>query len=320
MIQKRNPAHRSVPRSSLRDAAVVGVAMVATAGLAQPVHAGGSDGGWRPPEKLLQADGAQVPGGCPIESPAGRFVFTARRPGGMGTQLDIFVNERPSPEEPLAPGNPLPMEISSSTANDFCPTPLPDGVLYFVSNRDADDDGCGSTDILVSVDNPATGYGEPRKLACHPHGPNTPGTELSPSIVEHRWGTFLFYSSDFEGGDQDIYVSVMRDGSFGPGYRLGWPINTEYDDKQPNVSQDGREMVFASSRASGDPGQSDIYYARRGFIFAPWRRATNLSRSVPFETVDADETRPALSWDGERLLYGSGGVWQSERRLRGWRR
>ena len=316
MVQTRNPAQRSIHGSSPRHAVVAAIVMIVTAGGTEMTHAKGRDGGWRPPEQLLRTDESQVPGGCPIESPGGRFVFTARNPTGVN--LDIYVNERAGPDVPLEPGAVLPETISTESANDFCPTPMPDGVLYFVSNREAGGAGCGSTDIHVSVDNPATGYDDPVRLACHPHGPNTPGTELSPSIVEHPWGTFLFYSTDHDGGDQDIYVSVMQDdGSFGPGYRLGWPINTDYDDKQPNVSQDGREMVFASTRDSGDPMSSDIFHARRGFLFAPWRRVTNLSRSVPFETADADETRPSLSWDGERLLYGSGGVWQSERRVRG---
>ena len=46
----------------------------------------------------------------------------------------------------------------------------------------------------------------------------------------------------------------------------------------------------------------------------PWLRVTNPSESVPFSTEPADESRPSFSWDGERIVYGSGGVWLSERR------
>ena len=108
---------------------------------------------------------------------------------------------------------------------------------------------------------------------------------------------------------------MRADGSFGPGVRLGYPINTEYDDRQPNVSQDGREIVFASDRPSSpdDTSGFDIFIAKRGFLLAPWRRVTNLSETVPFETVATGETRPSLSFDGKRLYYGSGGVWVSER-------
>ncbi|MEM1434001.1 MAG: hypothetical protein AAGG11_08115 [Pseudomonadota bacterium] len=268
--------------------------------------------GWAPSSPQLRTDGAQVPGGCPIESPGGRFLYTARNPG---TGLDIYVNERASGDAPFAPGAPLPEPVNDpGGANDFCPTPLQDGELYFVSARAG---GCGSADIVTTVDNPATGFAEPMNLGCAPEGPNTPGLELSPSILKTRWGTFLYFSTDYYTGNQDIYRSRMRsDGSFGPGVRLPYPINTEFDDRQPNISQDGRELVFASDRptdAADDTG-FDIFSAKRRFLFSRWRRAINLSESVPFETVAGGETRPSLSWDGEYLYYGSGGVWVSRRR------
>ncbi len=266
---------------------------------------------WAPSEPLLRTDGTQVPGGCPIESPGGKFIFTARNPG---TGLDIYVNQRAGKGEPFAPGAALPEPVNDSgLANDFCPTPRLDGELYFVSNRAG---GCGSTDMQVTVNNPVTGYAVPTNLGCAPNGPNTPGLELSPSIVQTRYGTYLFFSTDYYSGNQDIYVSRMnKDGQFGEGKPLPWPINTEYDDRQPNVRQDGREMVFASNRpsAAGDTSGFDIFSAKRGKSLYQWRSVINLSESVPFDTVEQGETRPSISWDGKRLVYGSGGVWISER-------
>lgn len=275
--------------------------------------------GWGPSDRLTRADGSQVPGGCPIESPGGKFLFVAKNPSG--SNLDIFVNSRARTNEPFEGDDVLPPVISHPGANDFCPTPLPDGLLYFVSTRTLDPPAaaCGGSDIYWSVDNPATGYSEPVHLACHPHGPNTPGTEFSPSIVETRLGTFLFYSSDYLTNNQDIYISYLRaDGTFSRGYRLGYPINTEYDDKQPNVSPDGLEIVFASNRpgAGGIDSAFDIYTAKRRFLFLPWLRVINLSEAVPFETEPDDESRPSFSWDKTRIVYGSAGVWLSERRRR----
>lgn len=284
-------------------AALVTLACSATA------NAGGS--GWGEAEPALRSDGTQVPGGCPIESPAGRFLFTARNPG---TGIDIYVNQRDATGAAFDPGSALPEPANDPGANDFCPTPLPDGELLFVSTRAGT---CGSADIHHAINHPATGWSKPQNLGCEPAGPNTPGTEFSPSIVETKWGTYLFFSTDYHTGNQDIYVSRMQDdGSFGPGKRLGYPINTEYNDQQPNVSQDGREIVFASDRPSSPDDESgfDVFYAKRHAIFTSWRRVKNLSESVPFETVDAGETRPSLSFDGQRLYYGSGGVWISERK------
>ena len=269
---------------------------------------------WTAASPLKRTDGTQVPGGCPIESPGGRFIFTARNPSG--SNLDIYVNQRMSIYTPFEPGSPLPAPINDAgLANDFCPTPIPDNGLYFVSNRAG---SCGnSPDMYRAVQNPATGWSEPENLGCYPDGPNTPGTEFSPAIVETIWGTFLFYSTDFHTGNQDIYRSHMRaDGTFGPGVRLPYPINTKYDDRQPNVTQNGREIVFASNRRTADTETPnfDIFYAKKRWLFGRWRRATNLSETVPFDTLDASETRPSFSWDRQRIVYGSGGVWQSDRK------
>jgi hypothetical protein len=70
--------------------------------------------------------------GCPIESPDGRALFFAsNRPGGKGG-LDIWVAFRNSPNEAWNEPQNLPINSSS---DDFCPTPLPGGELFFVSRR-----------------------------------------------------------------------------------------------------------------------------------------------------------------------------------------
>ena len=118
---------------------------------------------WSESTPVLRTDGAQVPGGCPIESPAGRFLFTARNPG---TGLDIYVNRRPAAEGPFEPGNALPMPANDpGLANDFCPTPRPDAELYFVSTRSG---GCSGADIHRAVNDPATGWSVPENLGCDP--------------------------------------------------------------------------------------------------------------------------------------------------------
>ena len=290
---------------------LVGTLALGAAGGALADSNGKKARGWQPATQALRTDQSQVPGGCPIESPAGSFLFTARNPG---SGLDIYANQLSADGETFEPGAPLPAPVNDAAlANDFCPTPLPDGYLYFVSNRSG---GCGSADMQLAVNHPATGWSEPQNLGCEPNGPNTPGLELSPAVITTIWGTFLFFSTDYHTGNQDIYVSRMRaDGTFEPGRRLGYPINTEYDDRQPNVSQNGKEIVFASNRPSSANDESgfDIFRAKRRHMFLPWKRVKNLSEKVPFATVDGDETRPSLSWDGKRLYYGSGGVWVSTR-------
>jgi len=292
------------------------------AGAAAPTEAQFRDFGWTESGPLLRSDETQVPGGCPIESPGGRYLYTVKGTGGgSGINVrELWVNARDSLESAYDQEDVLDA-VNDFDFADFCPTPLPDGELLFVSNRGGD---CGdSVDIYETRNHPATGWSTPTSMGCHPHGPNTPGTELSPSVIETWFGTFLFYSSNYnafsgEIGDQDIYVSFQRaDGSFGRGYRLDYPINTyNYDDQQPNLSADGREIVFSSNRpsSSSDDTGFDIFYGKSRALFLLWRNVTNLSETVPFaDTLAANETRPALSWDGKRMYYGSGGVWISER-------
>ena len=79
-----------------------------------------------------------------------------------------------------------------------------------------------------------------------PNGPNGPGTEFGPSLVETDAGTLLYYSSGGALGSntQDIYVSAQRaDGSFGQDEPVA-ELNTSSDDVMPNVSKNGLEVVF----------------------------------------------------------------------------
>lgn len=301
---------------------ILPTAALLLAGVAASAEAQFRDFGWTESSPVLRTDGTQVPGGCPIESPGGRYLYTVKGTGGgSGINVrEIWVNARDSLESAFDQEDLLD-EVNDFDFADFCPTPLVDGELLFVSNRGGD---CGdSVDIYETRNHPATGWSTPTSLGCHPHGPNTPGTELAPSVIETWFGTFLFYSSNYnpysgEIDDQDIYVSFQSvDGSFGRGYRLDYPINTyEYDDQQPNLSRDGREIVFSSNRpsSSSDDTGFDIFYGKSRALFLLWRNVTNLSETAPFaDTLASDETRPALSWDGKRLYYGSGGVWISER-------
>jgi len=280
---------------------------------------------WGPDSEAPDVDGS-VLGGCPIESRDGLSIYTASaRPGGQGSN-DIWVNNRPSLDAPFGEAINLPPPVNSPDA-DFCPSPLRGNWLMFVSTRDG---GCGiygdgTGDIYIIRDNPAQGWGEPHNLGCGEGGPNTAGAEFSPSLVETDRGTFLYYSTNGYSGNQDLYVSEMLpDGSFTPGSPVA-ELNTEFDDRMPTVSKDGLEIVYSSDRplwAGGtemSAGSWDVYYSRRASLDAPWSEPINVSVTSDFSTKAAGETRASLSWDRERLYYGSGGeIYVSERvRLRG---
>jgi len=258
-----------------------------------------------------------VPGfadGCPIESADGLSLFIAsNRPGTAGGN-DIWAADRPSIGAPFSEPRNLGAPINTSSA-DFCPTPVLGRSLFFVSERPGDGTGptpCGGGDIYLSRQSPAGGWSAPVMLKCAPEGPNFAGGERSPSLVETSFGTFLFYSSNGSGGDQDIYFSRLgRDGQFGPG-KVVEELSTEFEDIMPNVRarEDGSfEIVFSSNRPTWGRGQAafgmqDVYISRSWWLTGLWSAPKNLGDTVNTAGV---EQRSTLSKDGKRLYFGRDG-------------
>lgn len=249
-----------------------------------------------------------VAGGCPIESRDGLTIYMASsREGGLGN-LDIWVADRLEIDEPFGEAENLGAPVNSEYA-DYCPTPLNQNYLLFVSTRPGADT-CGMGDMYIIKRNPAQGWGEPVNLGCAAtgDGPNTAGGEFSPSLVKYDGGVFLYYSSDGS-GNMDIFVSEMgEDGHFGPGVRVD-ELSTEWDDRMPNISKDGREIVFSSNRptwGNNEPaiGGQDVYTSRRDSTDEPWSPPVNLGPGI---NTTGDETRASMSWDRDRLYFGRGG-------------
>jgi hypothetical protein len=258
-----------------------------------------------------------VPGfgdGCPIESADGLSLFIASNRTGTAGGNDIWAADRSSVSSPWGTPRNLGAPINTASA-DFCPTPVLGRSLFFVSERPGDGTGptpCGGGDIYLSRQSPAGGWSDPVMLKCAPEGPNFSGGERSPSLVETWFGTFLFYSSNGSGGDQDIYVSRLgRDGHFGPG-KIIQELSTEFEDIMPNVRdrEDGSfEIVFSSNRPTwgrGQPafGAQDVYIARSWWLTGAWSAPKNLGETVNTAGI---EQRSTLSKDGKRLYFGRDG-------------
>jgi hypothetical protein len=251
-----------------------------------------------------------VGGGCPIESRDGNYLYTASRSAGT---LDIWTYRRKGRAGEFTDRTRLEAPVSLDDADDFCPTPLAGFWLMFVSDRE-EEGACGGTDMYVTQyrPSPAKSFGGAKNLGCAPDGPNTAGTELSPAIINTSEGTFLYFSTDVVDDQQDIYRSEMLpDGSFSPGVPVT-ELNTDMDDRQPNLSRDGLTIVFASDR---DTGGFDVFMATRESLSDPWSTPRNLSVELAFPTQPLGETRPSISWDRKRLYYGAAGtVYVSERK------
>jgi WD40-like Beta Propeller Repeat len=246
--------------------------------------------------ELLNTDAQD---GCPIQSPDRLSLYMAStRPGGHGN-IDIWVAHRDSQDAPWGAPENLPEPINSAS-DDFCPTPIRGGGLFFVSRRVTPGVTCGMGDIYLTRLNPGTGWETPEHLGCQADGgPNTPLDEQGPSYVK-TGGPTLYFSSGIATA-ADIYKSERHgDGSFGPP-ELVTSLSSASVDIQPNVRHDGREVVFASNR-TGTLGFQDIWAATRTGPNGPWSAPVNLGGAV--NTMAASETRPSLSWDGATLYFG----------------
>jgi len=268
--------------------------------------------------KWTQAQLVVKGAGCPIETPDGLSLMLASTHESSATDQNIWVIDRPavgavwSATQSMGDAKKLPAPINSDVA-DFCPAPFGRS-LYFVSAR-ANDGACGGGDIYLSRQSPAGEWSEPEHLPCaNDGGPNTPGTERSPSLVETWYGTFLFYSTNAGVADakEDIYVSIMDDkGQFGRGYIVS-ALSTPAQDQMPTVRDlDGRFEVTFNSDRPGTIGGQDAYLARAQFLPFWWSKPQNLGPNV---NSTLNETRASLSWDGTRLYVGRGDVYVSERR------
>jgi hypothetical protein len=230
--------------------------------------------------------------GCPIEAPDGQFLyFASNRPGGKGL-LDIWVAENTFPDHAWGNAGSLPEPINSAF-NDFCPTPLPGGRLLFVSNRP---NSCGGgSDIWETRLHPVKGWLEPKNLGCQV---NSQGNEFSPTVFELEGQLVLFFSSD-RLSLHHIYTSTLgADGVWSAAQPVN-ELNSNFEDARPNVSADGLEIFFDSTRQGG---ASDIWSAIRSNPFAKWSDPFRLGPNV---NTANPESRPSISRDGRTLLFGS---------------
>jgi WD40 repeat protein len=263
---------------------------------------------WSTPTNLSSIVNSTALDGCPAISRDGlSLYFASSRAGGQGG-LDIYVSHRESLEDPWeAPVNLGP--TINTASNDFCPALSTDGhLLFFASNRAG---GCGGIDIYVSrrennrEDSGEGGWGPPQNLGCTL---NSDKDDFGPNYFDVNDVGILYFNSNRDGGPggQDIYAATRgADDAFGmPSFDLPTPVlelNTASNDQQPSVRRDGLEVIFTSDRPGG-LGSFDLWVATRASTSDPWSNVQNLGSPVNSAALDQ---RPALSWDGTELYFGS---------------
>jgi hypothetical protein len=231
----------------------------------------------------------------------GRTAYFASSPGffPVTRQATIYVSR-------LVDGAWTAPEVApfSGRYSDIDPFVAPDGRrLYFSSIRPVDGVVRGDIDLWY-VERTANGWGEPVRL-----GPevNTDADELYASADAR--GTLYFASgppSPQPGRHWDIYRAERAGDGFAPREALPAAVNTSPApggglqaawEFNPEISPDGRTLVFASLRPGGH-GLGDLYVSR--FERGAWTPARNLGPPV---NTAADEYHPTLSPDGRMLWF-----------------
>lgn len=228
--------------------------------------------------------------------------FSSDRPGGTGGQ-DIWVSQRPAPDEPWRAPQNLGANINSA-ANDLAPNLTPDGqFLYFHSERPTGCGPAGTDDLYVSRRDthddfawrPAT------NLGCTI---NSPFADAGPTFFhDHKRDTTVLYFTSARPGGQggfDIYVSTPVDeGAWGPGVLVP-ELSSQFRDTRTSIGRDGLEMLLSSDRPGS--GSEDIWVSTRTNTERPWSQPMNLGAVVNSPFFDG---APALSWDGTTLYFFS---------------
>ena len=276
---------------SMRAALLAGAIVAVAAGTA----AAAQFGDWRNVQNAAEMAGSSplvntsANDGCPILDPYDNSLYMASSRGG---DLDIWI----APWTGSGWGQPVNAGPKINTsAPEFCPDPARGNRLFFVRRLSAT-----NTDIFVSKRLPNGGFQTPEPLNRGDNAINSSAEEWSPSWFEAGGHEYLYFSSTRE-GRQRIYYSV--DG--GPAQLAEGAVNTSdatVQDARPNVRHDGLEIVWDSTRY-GTLGGPDIWTATRSSVDAPWSDARHFNAPI---NSPAPDSRATISWDGTRLMFGSG--------------
>ena len=211
--------------------------------------------------------------------------FNSNRTGNS----QLFVSRRDSVDLPW--GGPQPIPELNSDDNETAPEVSADGLaIYFSSNRPG---GKGGQDIYIARRDSRDADWDPPDLV-----PELNSTTADYSPVEDDSGLVVYFHSNRDGGDQDLFVAtrLSRDDP----WRAPMPIEeltTEGQDADPFVTGDGLTLYFGT----GPPDMLDIQVAPRRDRDA----AFDPAEPVGELNSDAHDTDPWLSPEGRYLVLMS---------------
>jgi len=180
----------------------------------------------------------------------------------------------------------------NSPYDDATPVIMPDeATMYFTSYRDGDKPA-----IFVAHRATSATWSTPEKYI------ELPGKESISSISFTADGSHAVVGccnrSDGILGSCDLYEADVLDGKIQSLHPLGRPVNTEWWEGQPCLSQDGQMLFFASDRKHGHGG-IDIYMSTK-MPNGSWSEPIDLS----FNT-SGNELSPMIASDNQTLYFAA---------------
>ena len=139
-----------------------------------------------------------------------------------------------------------------------------DGLSLFLASPWPKDWALWEWDLYVST-RPTRDdlWSEPVNLGPTVNGVNSTSLSRCPTISAD--GLVLIFSSDRDGGygDEDLWMTrrTTIDGPWSEPVNLGPTINSDRLEFTPEISPDGRSLLFSSNRREGRYGQFDIWQA-----------------------------------------------------------
>ncbi len=114
-------------------------------------------------------------------------------------------------------------------------------------------------------------------------------------------GDTLFLNKE-DNFNSDIYMSTFARGVWSPSRPLGRNINTRFWESYGSITDDGKELYFASNRKGG-VGNMDIYVSHKQ-PNGEWGEPKCLGKNI---NTELNEDCPVISPDGKILFFSSQG-------------
>ena len=221
---------------------------------------------WQPPQNLSVINSPFGDGGPDLSIDGHLLFFVSNRPGGRG-EGDIWVSRRADPNDDLGWGTPTPLGSGVNTADGE------NGPEYLQSAEEGAANLYFSRGVFPAF--AADIYYAAVEKDGETRGPAVLVTELSMPMANdasptvRQDGREIYFWSFGPGrpgtlGGGDLLVSTRRSvhDPWSPPVMLAPPLNTTFGEIGPELSFDGRTLIFVSNRPGGF-GLFDLWMSTR---------------------------------------------------------